>query len=792
MQVKRVLIQQDPFIHPSHGRSWREQGNWPAYWIDLPEMSSAPFVGAFRHSFVLDSPAQIRCHVSADERYQLFLNGRRVGRGPEKGDPFNWFYESYQLELPAGQHTLVAQVWALGDLAPLSQMSVCPGFLFAAEAPFTELLSTGLAFWEAKLLAGYRFRKPLNAHLREHMPDIDGFGFDWGYAQGLGDNWQKARILRPGMGKHLDWDYYKCHWLAPATLPPMREQNRTLGKVRHVSSVDQLETQEIPVCGTGAADEIERWQAFIEGQSDITVAPHRGYRVIVDLQDYICAYPELLVSEGCNAQVRIYWAESLRHEASPFVFNKGHRDEIEGKFFVGVGNTFTIDGALQRCFEPLWWQAGRYLEIVVLTQDAPLIMQRLSLHETGYPLEMESHFEADGLPYGLVLPILSKGITASAHETFEDSPYFEQLQYTGDTRLESLCVYVMSRDARLPRKAIRLYDSSRLAKGLTQARYPCRESQLIPGFALWWLAMVHDYAHWRDDLSFVKSLMPGVRATAEAFLRYRAADGLIQGLEGWNVVDWVPSWDAGIPPEGLWGASAVSNWHYVYALALLADLEEKLGQQTLASYYRQQAKVQAEASLVFWNEDQGLLADDLEHRFYSEHTQCLALLSGYLPEDKTQRVLHNLISNPHLARASIYFSHYLLETFYKFAQSAAFEQRLQQWFALPQQGFKAPPERDHSSRSDCHGWSSHPLYHCFASILGIRPASLGFAEIVIRPQLGSLTRAAGRLVHPRGFIEVAFERQGQTLQGQIILPAGLEARLELAGEQHVIRGTYRF
>src|ERR1700722_4288303 len=103
----RTLIAKDPFI--DLGKFWKERSRWPGKWITHPQANgSEAGIQAFRRTFALEKAGAIRIHVSADERYELWLDGRRVGRGPERGDRYNWFFETYDLPLSAGPHTLVA------------------------------------------------------------------------------------------------------------------------------------------------------------------------------------------------------------------------------------------------------------------------------------------------------------------------------------------------------------------------------------------------------------------------------------------------------------------------------------------------------------------------------------------------------------------------------------------------------------------------------------------------------------------------------------------------------------
>src|SRR5262249_12529317 len=128
LSATRVQIEHDPFADRPENGFWATRGIWPCSWVVCPDTGDPPYLTAYRHTFLLDQPAQFRIHVSADERYDLFLDGERIGRGSERGSPDCWFFESYDLDLPPGEHMLVARVWSLGSQAPGAQMSVYPGF----------------------------------------------------------------------------------------------------------------------------------------------------------------------------------------------------------------------------------------------------------------------------------------------------------------------------------------------------------------------------------------------------------------------------------------------------------------------------------------------------------------------------------------------------------------------------------------------------------------------------------------------------------------------------------------
>lgn len=506
------------------------------------------------------------------------------------------------------------------------------------------------------------------------------------------------------------------------------------------------------------------------------------------------------------------WAEGLFAKSGrlsgggdPNAAGKGNRDEIYGKRFAGGGPVFRPDGGRERVFSPLWWEAGRYVEITVKTADEDLVLDSLKFEETRYPLAQDGATACDDADWDGIARVSLRSLQMCSHETFFDCPYYEQLMYVGDSRLEALTTYVVAHDARLPRKALAMFDASRVnSRGLTLANYPNAWAQVIPPFSVLWTLMVHDYALWRGDRAFVQSLMPGVRSVLETFAASRNADGLIPAPDGWNFMDWVPEWkdptqsrNWGMPPGADLGVNGLLQWLVVLALAKLADVETWLGEPELAARAaRLAAEISSATQRVFFDKATGMFSEDAEHRHFSEHSQCLAILGGTLGEDAETALANRLMHyDGNIARTTIYFRHYLFEMLAKTGHADDIPEHLALWRGLVPNGLKTTIEEPEPSRSDCHAWGAHPLYHFYASTLGIRPAKMGFATVEVKPRLGAMEFASGKLPHPLGFIEVDLKKSadGRGHEGTVTLPAGLEGVFDGggAGMQPLHAGTQR-
>jgi hypothetical protein len=737
---------------------------------------------AFRRNFRIPQSRTVRVHVTADEDYDFYLDGRLLGRGPERGDPSCWFFETYDLALEAGPHRLFARVRALGPAAPRWRMSLRPGFLLAPEdLDLLAELGTGVADWECRLLPGYTFEAPFE-HDRfsiGYNGIFDGERLDPAAESGGGEGWQAAGHGLPGADAGQRNRYPTTHFLLPAMLPPPRRATIPGARVRALQAMPEKGAGLLPYTETVEDKTLAAaCTALILDQRSLVIPAATRVRVLVDLENYFCTELSIRLGASAGATVSVRWAESLFED--PDFQTKGRRDLVEGKYFFGIGDKFLAAGTRATECGPIFWRAGRYLQIEVETQEAPLTIERFDLRETRYPADRQLDFTSDDHRLAEVVPPALRTLEASAHDTLVDGPHYEQMMWAGDGVLTTLCHYVTHADTALVKKAILLFDHSRTLDGLTRARWPARDTMVIAPYSLSWVRMVHDFAFWRNEPDFVRARLPGVRAVCDAFLGFRGDDGLIRIDRGWNFVDWVPGWIDGVPPGADGGANATLNWQFVHALTMVATLEELAGEPELAARARRIAAETAAACVTaFWNNGRRLFADEPGGRTFSEHGQCFAVLSGLLPDAIRAKIA--LTAGDGVAPCTISFRHFLFEALGILGHADAILDGIAGWNEYAGYGLTTLPEGPEPSRSDCHAWGAHPLYHLVSTILGLRPGAPGFTSVRIRPQLGRLETASGSIPHPAGRIGIRLQRMGDAYDASISLPPGLTATVICSG-----------
>lgn len=754
-----------------------------AGWVWLAGVGTAqgdytPFV-RFRKEFTATSEP-LRFDVSADARFVLLLDGNPIARGPHHGLVTHWYYQSYEVTgLEPGAHLLEAVVFTLGGKGPLCILSSGRGgFVLKAEGAYDAALTTGKAAWRAAELHAIRFTHPSDP---ETMTGAQSFSTGTGYLDEVppADAWRPVAVVKPPV-RDNEYGFAPAGWALFPTerLDPFYE-TKTPGRI--CAAQDAFtETNRWYAASDAAHPAVASFAGLFAGRA-VVIPAHTQVRVLWDFGDYYCAFPELETSGGKGSEIRWAWTEGLYDRQG----TRGNRAAFVDKRLVrAMWDTFRPDGRARARFTTPWWRSGRWAEIAVKTDAEPLTLTRLAFTETRYPMEPKASFACSDPSINGVQRICVRGLQNCLHEMFMDCPYFEQQMYPGDTRVEMLVLNAIFGDDRMIRFGMGIFDYGRRDNGMVPMNFPTRNIQDSSTYSMCWATMAGDYVRWHGTNAWLRARMPGVRHTLHALAMYEDADGLVAGLPGWSFEDWVPEWDFfGNAPDGRLGLSAINNLLYVYALKSVAHAEEALGDRDLAAYWRAKA-ARTGAAVVrrFWSEARGLVADTAARDRFSEHAQCLALLTDVLSEGRRARAFQGLLEAKDLARCTVYFSHYLFDTYIRFGRADLFLGRLDLWRGYVKDGLATPLEAPGvRARSDCHAWGAHPLYHLQTGVAGVRPDADGYAAVRVAPQPGGLAWIRSSAPTPKGIVALDLRFEGDAVHGTVTLPPGLPGSFEWKG-----------
>ena len=755
-----------------------------ASWITHPEIAGSEYgVYHFRKDLELEAlPERFTIHVSADNRYRLYVNGVSIVAGPQRSDVMHWRFEEVDIApwLHAGNNVIAAVVWNWGEHKPVAQHSFRTGFLVRGATATEAIVNTGSTPWKVLANEGYSAlpvsREQVGGYYAAPPGEqLDSSFYPWGWERAGYDDtaWQDALEIGPATDRG-SFPFNAGGWqLVARSIPFMDEHLVRFASVRRTEGF--------------ATD--GRFLGFLDNAGTLVVPANTRATLLLDQAHLTNAYLELETSKGAGSRITVTYAEALKDEQGI----KGHRDEIEGKSISGLVDIFQPDGGEHRRFQTLWFRTYRYVELIIETQSDPVEIHDVRGLYTAYPQTLEAGFESD-LPWlEEIWAINWRVLRLCAWETYFDTPYYEQLQYIGDTRLQALLSLYMSGDDRLMRQAITHFDDSRIPEGITASRYPSDLGQYIPTFSLFWVAMVHDYWMHRDDRPYVRGLLPGVRSVLGWFEDKVDETGLVGPLPWWPFADWTDEWVSGMAPGGEDGHSVLITLQYVYALQRAVELEESFGRQAEA------ARLQAQADALLnavrskaYDSELGLFRDSLEQATFSQHTNALAILTGAVPEDERQALMGRVLDDLSLTQAGYYFKFYIFEALREAGLANRYIEQLAPWQDMLALGLTTTPEQPAPSRTDSHAWAAHPSHGLLATVLGIRPGEPGFKSVVIAPHLGPLQEAEGRMPHPLGLIEVKLRRVGEDggeegIEARITLPDGLEGVFDWGGRKVALR-----
>jgi len=744
---------------------------WPAKWIAVTGAPANEYgVYHFRKTFELSAkPDKFVIHVSADNRYKLFVNGELVSLGPARSDLYNWAFETVDIapQLRSGKNTIAAVVWNFAQYAPVAQMSFHQtGFIVQGNGPDEQIVNTDRT-WKGIRNESY---SPINTDLKTYF--VTGPGdkvvaekYPWGWEQpGFDDSsWSAVRQIISGGGKGAR--DYPGWQLTPSAIPMQEMTNERIPVLRKAEGIN------LPAEFPGKA-------------GNYTIPASSQVSLLIDQTHLTTAYLNLVFSKGKGTEITVKYAESLYNQSKQSN-DKGNRDQIDGKVFMGYEDQIIADGGDRRSFTSLWWRTYRYIQLEIKTAAEPLVLHDIYGNYTGYPFQLASKFSAPEMPeLDKILSVGWRTARLCAHETYMDCPYYEQLQYFGDTRIQAMVTLYNTRDDRLIRNAINDGRQSIVSDGITMSRYPTNLHQFIPPFSIWWIGIIYDYWMHRDDNAFVAQQLPYVRLILDFYEQRLRDDASLSYIPYWFFTDW--SFPNGEPPRTPEGQSSVQDLHFIMGLQLAGEMERKLGMPAFADKYEQiAARMKAGFKAKYWDDSRKLFADTPGKTSYSQHANILAILTNVAEGQEASDLMARILQDKDLTPATIYFSYYLNRALDKTGMGNSYLNTLNIWRTQLANGLTTWAETsDPYPRSDCHAWGASPNIELYRIVLGIHSASPGFQKVLIAPNLGKLHSASGCIPHPKGDICVNYQVDAKgNLKAEITLPKGVDGKFVWNGKE---------
>jgi alpha-L-rhamnosidase len=771
----------------------------------------------FRHRFIA-SGDNANVKITCDGRYQFFINGVRVGRGPVRSSAMAQKYDCYDLAplLRDGENVATVIVHMLGvDTAwheavkGMWHPTFGHGGLW-----FDGAIQTGAGWKVIESDAWDSSTERMNASLGFiESFDANKLPENWHDATFDDSAWLDARALHVDGGGPDQFfggmDTTPFPILLPNPLQPLHEEARRPESCAYrgvVAVKDDLPVhrqlyEEPFVEATPAASHLGRVVTH-EGQ---------GVTMLLKFDTLLTGYSFIEIDAQGGEQIDIAVAERLPGEyggedtAEPRIVRKpllGHDAHLA---------RYTARPGRQR-FERFEWSATRWMQITIRNAAAGIDILDVGCVHTHYPVQDMGRFECDDPFINRLWSLGRDTLKLCMHDGWQDCPSREQRQWLGDVTVEhsaGQAAFGPSANA-LTAKYLRDVADSQRPDGLTQMFAPGDHKVnglLIPDWTLQWILTAGDYYRYTGDLETIEAIFPAVQRALAWFETLRTSRGLIADLPYWHFMDW--------SAVGRKGEAATLNAQLAGALAVAAELAEVLENGRAARKYSAAvAEIIASLNARHWDEHRGVYVDcvdpvtNAQDARVSQHANAAMILWGGAPRDRWDRIIARITDPARLtftAAPPIVPTGELLDleqgvvlanTFYgHFVYSAlgaanradlAIALMRERFGPMLAAGATTLWESFGPTASLCHGFSASPTYQLITQVLGVTPIQPGFARMRFDPQMGGLRQAAGAIETVSGRVEVSIAAVHNMMEVTLILPDGIDA--EVGFDRQVLKG----
>ncbi len=793
-----------PTPHPApFAPRWRARWIWHRRPRIVTETATRPVLAdptdhvvLLRRVFELDAtPATAPSRIWADGRYVLQVNGVEVARGPVRSDPHRAHYDTVDLgpHLRVGENVLAITARHFGTAtswwmpAPTTYSMGAGAVVFEALVHDDWIVSDGAwrshdgDAWSPVPIPGDVACLPLESFdARRHCHGWTEPGFD-------DTDWRAANEIVPfHTGGHNDPHppsdpFGMLGAPVRAAFPDGTVHRAPHTLTRRLDAGPQLDDPVRQVL----ADETR----FATPDCDATTPPGSCVEVrCFDLGRIAAGTVELTVV-GATAGTVLDLAAAEHLDAHGALVPLGQH----------AGLRYICGGAPTERFTSLDLIGTRHVHIAVrCPADGTAPEVDVAIHDRHRPRIGTAEFTCSDPALETIHAIGLRTVDLCALDAYVDCPTREQRAWTGDSVVHQMVDLVSNSDWSMARWHPQMAAAPRADGMLPMAAasdFAVDDRMYVPDWSLHWVHSLHNLYRYTGDRALVAELLPAAEQTLRWFEAFVGADGLLDHVTGWVLLDWASVYS--------YGSSSTLNALWARALEEFAEMAAWLDNHGSANWARSARAGIVAAFDRFWDDQRGVyvdhVVDGVVRRAAAQHGGAAALAAGIVPPDRIERVVAGITDRSRLIRHSWVmdsvtvegdssgFVHMMTgypepewdvehqmveaEPFFRYVvhdglaragRADLVEGLCRDWQVFVDAGETSWPEC-WVGGTRCHGWSSTPTRDLVVHTLGITPAEPGYAAVRVAPALGTLEWARAVVPTPHGPITVEAHADGRVI-----------------------------
>ena len=609
----------------------------------------------FRKKITLPKLMEAILRITADDYYKLYINGTFVAQGPSPSYPSFYYYNEIDVTkyLKEGENTFAVHTYYQGLINRVWVSGDRRQMLWFS------LLSEG----KELLVSDTNWR----CHEHSGYTECGMIGYDTQYAECYDSRCAEDEFFAP----EFDDSAWKFSAVAKHAEYALHKQPTP------VLDVYEVEPKEITPFDGGVRLDLGQEMA---GNLIVQAAGNTGSTVILRYGEELNEDGSVRYDMRCNCLYEEKWILS--------------------------GKTDTL-----RFFD---YKAFRYAELILPEETK---IHSIHMQVRHFPFSQTATYATENEDLKKILSLCADTIHYGVQEIFMDCPTREKGQYLGDACVSARAQAVLTGNTEMLKKTILdFFHSSFICPGI-MAVSTSSFMQEIADFSLLLPALVCWTYDMDRDSEFLCKAEPYLTSMYEYFLRYRNADGLLEGVnEKWNLVDWPKNLRDGYDfpltkPIGM-GVHNVINAFWCGFLSAMDEFYTLLGKEPTGLT----EAVKETFVRTFYSEKTGLFSDSPDTEHAAIHSNVLPLLFEIGTDNAELREnIYALLREKRLTSMGVYMSYFTLAALKKHGQTELAEELTCDdgcWLNMLREGatttFEAWGKDQKWNTSFCHPWATAP------------------------------------------------------------------------------------